>query len=595
MLTTIRAVAAGLAVLAMTNAITWADDDRSSELQELSRQVDRLFEPWDNKNSPGYVVGVMLDGKFVHQRGYGMANIDYDEPISAGSVFHIMSLSKSFVTACVARAMDQGHFAPDDHIRGYIPELHDFEVPVTIRHLLTCRSGLRDYWDGMVLLGREPTDNYSAEDVFDFIQRQKNLIFAPDERWGYSTSDWFLLAMAIERTTGKSLRDFADEQFFQPLGMHDTFFDDRPGAGLPHRADGHSHDGESYIHFRSNNNAVGSAGLKTTLNDMLIWDQFLHDSPLPKRPHLAAFLQDGSLFGNENCLSAFPHETHRGLRRIWYTGAGMGFMAHFVRFPDQHLSIVAFGNHSTNAGWYAMERVLPEIADLYLADEFDEATPPASTNPVAWTDEVHPFELTPEQIQRLKSMSGAYRLPWGDYAEVIMLDGTLAVRRLFEPWAKGRPEKLTALGPNRFRSHRDYLNYELRFEVEADLQAEKNLDERPGVTIRYADGDEQHWTPIEFASPGEDVLKEYAGEYYCDDLESVYQLSAQAGKLFVRYNFGRKRPYRPTIDEQFVPEGERFVIPITFHRDENGHVTHFHAEFDRSGKVTFVKRPLTSP
>ena len=98
-------------------------------------------------------------------------------------------------------------------------------------------------------------------------------------------------------------------------------------------------------------NAAG--GLLTTINDMVHWDAFLRrNDKLPAGEYLLAFLRDGSLLGNEQCLSAFPKERYRGLPRFWYTGGGMGFMAHFVRFPEHGLSIIAFGNNSTNRGWH---------------------------------------------------------------------------------------------------------------------------------------------------------------------------------------------------------------------------------------------------
>ena len=324
---------------------------------------------------------------------------------------------------------------------------------------------------------------------------------------------------------------------------------------------------------------------------MLIWDRFLTKSPLPAGPYLAEFLRQGSLFGNENCLSAFPDRKQHGLRRIWYTGAGMGYMAHFVRFPDQRFSIVAFGNHSTNAGWYAMERVLPQIAELYLAEEFPVAVPQVPPSEPAWSEQTQPVDLTDKQVSELQSMTGPYRLPWGDYAEVVLRDTTLCVRRIYEPWTKGRLEELVSVGPNRFRSDRGYLEYELSFESPDNGPVERQSEVRPVVAIRYMDGEEQRWTPVEFAAPGHDSLQEYCGEYYCDDLESVYRLSTTDGKLFVQFNYGRKRAYRPTIGEQFVPAGERFVVPITFHRGEDGEVTHFVAEFDRSGELEFVKQP----
>ena len=95
-----------------------------------SASIDRLFEKWDQPNAPGFAVGVILNGKFVHQRGYGIANLDADIPITSKTSFDVMSLAKSFTTACAARLFDQGVISPDSDVRKYVPELPEYDSPV---------------------------------------------------------------------------------------------------------------------------------------------------------------------------------------------------------------------------------------------------------------------------------------------------------------------------------------------------------------------------------------------------------------------------------------------------------------------------------
>ena len=564
-------------------------DDSGRQASQLNKHVDKLFQRWASPDSPGYAVGIIRDGRFVHKRGYGMANLDEGIPITPETVFHVMSLSKSFTTACAARAMDQGRFAPTDDVRTYLPELRDFGKTITIQHLLTCRSGLRDFWHGMILLGRDPNDAYSSADVFDLILRQKSLIFEPGERWGYSNTDWFLLSMIIERTAGRSLRKFADQQFFEPLGMQHTFFDDSPDVTRKHRALGYGHNGQSFIKLDWNNESVGPCGLNTTLDDMLIWDSYLHNRSLPEGKYLAEFLNHGELLGNKRCLSAFPDEKYRGLSRFWFTGGGMGFMAHFVRFPDQRLSIIAFGNNSTSKGWHESSRVLPRIADLYLANQVEDVDAERDGEQPEWDHDAAPIELSGQRLEQLSRSVGAYRLPWGDYIELVVSTDELCVHRICEPWVAGQLDPLVAVGENRFRSARGYREFELSFETEGDGATTASTD-RPTVKLRFQNGDTQLWEPVQFTTHDNDDLQEYAGEYYCDELESVYRVSASDGKLFVQYNFGRKRPYRPTLGDSFIPAKEIFVIPVDFSRDRNGSVTGYKTGFDRSGDLIFTKR-----
>ncbi len=557
--------------------VAWADDSST-----LSTKVDALFRRWDRSDSAGFVVGVIRDGKFVHSRGYGMASLDEGTPITSRTVFRIMSAAKSFTSVCAAIAMDQGLFAPDDDVRKYVPELHKYDGTITVRHLITCHSGLRDFWHGIILLGRDAEDRYSSRDVLDLISRQKTLLFEPGERWGYSNSDFFLLALIIERTSGKTMRQFADDHLFKPLGMTDTFYDDSPGHTIKNRAVGHGHDGTVFYRLELNTDAVGPWQLRTTLNDMLRWDAFLARSPLPAGKYLEGFLEQGSLLGNENCLSAFPNKTHREFRRIWYTGGGMGFMAHYLRFPHQNLSIVAFANHTTTIGWMEMERVLPRVADLYVGTTSAETIDATAQH--QWSDSGEK-ELSVAQRAELATRVGPYQLPRGDFVELVVDQdqNQLILNRISESW-NPLPEPLVVLGENRFRNAIGDRDFELSFESPDDSAREQA---RPTVLIRYVDGETERWKPVQFVE--HENLQGFVGPYYCEDLDSVYNVTAADGKLYVQLNFGRRRLFRPTTDLSFIPVNERHVFPIQFSRARDGKVTGFTTGFDRSGVVKFTK------
>lgn len=558
-----------------------------------SAQVDEIFADWDRPGSPGYAVAVIRDGEFVHKRGYGMANLDEETPLGPQTVFCVMSLSKSFATVCAAIAMDRGHFSPDDDIRKYIPELRDFEPPITIRHLLTCHSGLRDFYHGMAILGRDMEDAYSSEDVFDLILRQKNLLFEPGEKWGYSNSDWFVFAEIIHRTTGQTLREFATERLFEPLGMTNTFFGDTPELPIRNRAVGHGHNGETFIRLESNSDSWNAAGgLLTTINDMLHWDAFLRrNDKLPAGEYLLAFLRDGSLLGNEQCLSAFPKERYRGLPRFWYTGGGMGFMAHFVRFPEYGLSIIAFGNNSTNRGWHDSVNAVQCIADVYLDDVIeDDEDSVLSTE--RWPKQPIVVDLMEERLHELSNFVGPYSRSDDDFVELALHDGKLHLDEIGDHWTFGVRKPLATITENRFRTSRGYNDFELSFgsKYEVPTGAEHADQSRPLVHIAFENGKKQTWMPVHFASYKPSGLQSFAGEYYCDDLESVHRVTAFNGQLFVQYNFGRKRLHRPTTSDSFLPVAQQFCIPIKFARSARGEVVGFTMEFDRSGEVSFKKR-----
>ena len=112
---------------------------------EIAAEVNKLFEKWDRADSPGCALGIVRDGKVVFAHGYGMADLDHGVPITTKTVFEVGSMTKSITCACLAILMDQGRLDPEDDLHKYVPEMPHYNPPVTIRHLIRCECGLRDY------------------------------------------------------------------------------------------------------------------------------------------------------------------------------------------------------------------------------------------------------------------------------------------------------------------------------------------------------------------------------------------------------------------------------------------------------------------
>ena len=121
--------------------------DVAQQPDAVSARVDKLFTNWDKPDSPGCSLAVIKDGGIIYKRGYGAADLDHDVPIVPGTVFHVASVSKQFTAFAVLLLAQQGKLSLDDPVRKHIPELRDFGMPITIRHLMHHTSGLRDQWN----------------------------------------------------------------------------------------------------------------------------------------------------------------------------------------------------------------------------------------------------------------------------------------------------------------------------------------------------------------------------------------------------------------------------------------------------------------
>ena len=511
---------------------------KSETTNKLSSQVDQMFSKWNKSDSPGFAVGIVHDGKLVHRKGYGMANLDHKIPIDSSTVFEIASVTKSITTASFALFLDGSDVKLDDDVRKYIPELPKLDPPIKVRHLLRCESGLRDYYVSLQLAGWNILDFWTEKDVLQLITAQKSFDFQPGERFSYSNSDFLLLALIIKRVTGKSLADFADLKIFRPLKMTRTFYATDPSIVVSKRATGYQRKWRTgrYHKFELNSGTIGPFGLKTTVEDLYRWDQNLSKNKLPAGSHFKEFLRTGCLIGNRMCLEAFPERSYRGVDRHWYTGGMPGFMAQFVRFPKHRLAIILLCNISDREEWNEMTINAKRIADLYLADQL-HAKPkkhPRSKPKIAKVPQ-----------DKLRKLTGSFRkrdgLEKGFVAYVSIKRGQLVFRDHF-----GRETRLVAVSPSQFQSTELTSNRTFTFSTKGREQSI--------LAVKTGSNLEQHYEKISIVKPTKKQLATYVGRYYCPELLTTYFIIVNNNHLFLRINNRRKEELAPTIFHEFVPK-----------------------------------------
>jgi CubicO group peptidase (beta-lactamase class C family) len=357
--------------------------------------VDRVFAEWDKPTSPGCALGVIRDGRIVYERGYGMANLDYDIPNGPGMVYYIGSDSKQFTAAAVGMLALRGQISLDDDVRKYFPELPDYGAPVRIRHLIHHTSGLRDIYTLMSLRGDRLEDVFPDSQALALIVRQRGLAFPPGSAYSYSNTGYFLLAQLVKRVSGRTLREFTDAEIFQPLGMTHTHFHDDPGHVMKNRAMSYEPDGKGgfRISYLQNFDKVGAGGLYSTVRDLQRWDENFYTHKVGG-PALQALIHTrGVLTSGDTLPYAFGNNvtTYRGLRTVEHGGSMMGYKAYIARFPDQRLSVLA----TCNLGSIDPGPLAHAVAEVYLGTTM--SAPPkaaaraASASPVLFTGPVeHP-------------------------------------------------------------------------------------------------------------------------------------------------------------------------------------------------------------
>ena len=176
---------------------------RSRLTRRPRASLDRVFADWSSKDGPGCSAAASQDGKTVYEAGYGSANLEADVPITPASIFHAASVSKQFTAMAVLLLAREGKLSLDADIHTYLPELPDYGHRITLRHLLTHTSGLRDQWDLLALArGRFEENRITEADVLDIVTRQKALNFVPGTEYLYSNSGYTLAAIIVGRVAG---------------------------------------------------------------------------------------------------------------------------------------------------------------------------------------------------------------------------------------------------------------------------------------------------------------------------------------------------------------------------------------------------------
>ena len=327
------------------------------------RWIDSVFAPYSSRQGPGCAVGVSRDGRLVFAKGYGSADLEHDAPITPSTPFYIASVAKQFTAMSIVLLAEDGRLSLDDSIRHWVPEVPSFGSPITLRQLLYHTSGLRDYFTLLALSGW-PSDGPLTERQFlDLISRQKHLNFTPGEEFLYSNTGYALLAIVVQRVSGKSLRDYAAEHIFRPLGMTHTEFRDDHHRLIAQRAIGYQPVDGSFRISQPEFDIVGDGGLYSTVDDLAKWEANFRTGRVGGKDGVALLQEPGRLSNGQTipyALGLTVTQT-RGLKTYAHRGAYGGYRSAMVRFPEQGLSVVTLCNTAAAASSLA-----DEVSMLFL-------------------------------------------------------------------------------------------------------------------------------------------------------------------------------------------------------------------------------------
>ncbi len=282
---------------------------------------------------------VATNGEVMLAKGYGLANREHGIANTTNTIFRLASVTKQFTAMCVLILQEEHKLSVTNLICQYVEDCPEAWRAITIHHLLTHTSGIHSFTDfpDNMRFERLPTTVDATVKRF----RDKPLDFAPGTKMRYSNSGYVLLGYIIEKVAGKSYGEFVAEKIFQPLGMNHSGYD-HPADILPKRASGYSKLGiiiVNCIPFAMDTPHAAGA-LRSTVADMLIWDQALYSERLIPAKCLEAMFTEykggycyGWVHGKFGSRSEFGH------------GGGIaGFSTQVIRLPREKVYVVVLSN-----------------------------------------------------------------------------------------------------------------------------------------------------------------------------------------------------------------------------------------------------------
>jgi len=531
---------------------------------ELTDKVDKIFSKWDSTESPGVALAIIKDGKILYKRGYGAANLEYNIPITSKTVFMIGSTTKQFTAMCIALLAEQGKLSLDDNIRNYLPEMPKYSSPIAIRHLIHHTSGVRDSDILLWLSGKRYGAFTTDEELLELLSHQKELNFKPGEEHLYSNAGYFLLSQIVKRASGQSMRKFAEENIFKPLGMLNTKFVDDHTMIVKNRATGYSlRENSEYKISISNADYVGDDGIFTTVEDLFLWDQNFYNNKLGKGGQglINQILTPGVLNNGKKLDYAFGLVVtqHKGLKLIEHGGAWMGYRAQMIRFPEQKFSAICLANFSN----INPSELCFKVADIYLANNFIREIEPKK--PAA---QPKPIILTEKQ---LKDKVGDYYDPEsGQLAKFSIENKKLTLHSM---------RYNVVLSPI---TETTFVSLDAPVEISIDF-----LEKEKEIRAKIGRGEPVILKSIERIPLNPAQLNEYTGIYYSDEFEVIYNITIQNNMLLIKIQHGDFTiPLEPVIKDRFLGPMQTF---FNFFRDEQNKIKGFTVKAGRVRNIKFIK------
>ncbi|UOD29095.1 beta-lactamase family protein [Massilia violaceinigra] len=537
--------------------------------------IARVLGEYGGPDKPALAIALLQDGKVIYENAFGNANLEYKVAATVDTKFQVDSLAWEFIAAAILMLEDRGQLALDDDIRKYLPQLPDLGKKISINHLLSSTDGLYGVRVMKSLAGWESKEPERYETILPLLTGQKTPNFHPGAAFSPGGDTRLILLMKIvERVSGQSFEAYCKDYLFSPLKMANTLFlneNSEPvnNVAVPYLADAKG----LYKPTHAGGKAAGPIDLYSTIRDLSIWRSAMSSTApgktsLAARLNLPVRLDSGAVVRDISGISTYGQlhaGSERGIPKFYRTGNSGGYASSLFHFPDQNVTAIALSSGLAYNGNYAMR-----IASIVLKNHFTEA------ETIDYT-KIAGVKVAPEL---LRQYTGNY---WNGLraiaAQVHVKDGVLHYTRT--QGADGRAA--IPLSESLFQ---------LKIDGD-DRYTIKFVDKKDGRDMHFIMGDSdplvfESYTP---ASYSESALAQFAGTYYCKELNSSFVLETRGGLLTARNIRVGTVVFKPITADLFSGNKD-FMGSIKFNRSKSNDVIGFRILVDEVRGLEFRKIPM---
>jgi len=322
--------------------------------QNIPARLDSLFRVHYGDHAPGIAVAVVVKGKTIFKKGYGISNWLSKEKITTTTNFNIGSLTKQFTAYCILKLEQEGHLSLTDKLIKYFPDFNPKTGNmISIEQLLTHSSGIIDHY----AFTDKEIKHANDQDVLTAVKNIDSTYFTPGKRYRYSNTAYCLLALIVEKVSGTNYADYVQKNIFAPLFMNRSTVL-RVDSNIYQRAIGYDIDPQGraerpFVELDMDEtkffSTEGDGGVYTSIDDYLKWCIAMQTGTVLSKPLIKKAQSFQVMLDPAKQLGygyGWFINQQDSAKVVYHTGSNGGFRAITYLIPSQKYAVVIFSNRT---------------------------------------------------------------------------------------------------------------------------------------------------------------------------------------------------------------------------------------------------------